>query len=73
MLYELFFKFNVFINVNGIVWYVDWDELSIVCVVVMVVEDGVYFESIVVWRIYIIMLKKVGDIILFIEEFLMDD
>lgn len=72
-LYDLFPKFPVGVNQNGVVRYYDWDEATTVRAADMVAEGAKFPESTAKWKTYVLPLKKVGDSIPMTEEFMYDD
>ena len=72
-LYDLFPKFPVGVNQNGVVRYYDWDEATIVRAATTVAEGQKFPESTAKWKTYVLELKKIGDSIPMTEEFLYDD
>lgn len=72
-LYEIFPKFPVGENNNGVVRYYDWDEDTTVRAAATIAEGGTYPESTAKWKTYTLALQKIGDSIPMTEEFMYDD
>lgn len=71
--YDLFPKLSVPMNSNGVVRYVDWDEVTKVRAAAAVAEGAVIPESTVKFATYTLNLQKVGVTVPVSEEFAYDD